>query len=145
MSFLSKSDVFLYAEKNVEVAPAWCLLCSWAVLAVAMSWKMVIAVLGDVSALTGERLGHHTPRGGISLEKVTCDFKVLISQWETERREASERWGSSSGKFGCHRDDNLLITFKTTTFLPWRPLRFSSSWKYFVFDFRAPAQIPKAK
>lgn len=39
-----------------------------------------MAVLGDVSALTGGSLGHHTPRGGISLENITCDFKVLISQ-----------------------------------------------------------------
>lgn len=40
----------------------------------------MIAVLGGVSALIRGRLGHHTPRGGISLEKVTCEFKVLISQ-----------------------------------------------------------------
>lgn len=113
---------------------------------------VVMAVLGDVSALTGGRLGHHTPRGGISLEKVTCNFKVLISQQGQRGEKHHKDEGAALESLDSTEGDNLLFkyiwkkrTFCPHTPAPGKPLRFSSLWKYFVFDFRTPAQFSKAK
>lgn len=146
---LSKSDVFLYAEKM------WRLPLPDPSCAPELFWLLPCgdgSVLGDVSALTGGRLGHHTPRGGISLEKVTCNFKVLISQQGQRGEKHHKDEGAALESLDSTEGDNLLFkyiwkkrTFCPHTPAPGKPLRFSSLWKYFVFDFRTPAQFSKAK
>lgn len=124
--------MYFYVLKKCGGCPC---LMSLVLLSCSGCCHVVIAVLGDVSALTGGRLGHHTPRGGISLKKVTCDFKVLISQ----RGQRGEKHPKDEGAALGSLDSTGVTIYCLNTFgkkkrticshtpAPVKPLRFSSS------------------
>lgn len=104
---LSKSDVFLCAEKmwrlplpDVSCAPElfWLLPCGDC----SAGWCL--------STNWGEVGPSHT-QGRDFPKKSHLWFQGADLSARTERREAPQRWGSSSGKFGFHRGDNLLFKY----------------------------------
>lgn len=175
-NFLDVDPKYSYILQKCADCPCLIFLTAqWTVFNVAIRWadKLMTTLLELSLAANWVGIWDHCvpsriKRKYFSLEKVTCERKVLTSFWglRGEKHQRDEGWQQLWEAQAAQEQPGVLLKYLKELYRDCfvkllsvdrcctkgshsspqgRCLRFSGSWKYFVFDFRAPAQTQKAK